>query len=392
MNTKVRSSSLPTLMVCTNAVLNPDGLQVVESENPTATLGTDVHALCEGLVKTGAYDLAALKQKHTEADYDRGVIQFGNFLRLWAQAKDYMPQAQTEVYHECVLLAGSDAAKVNGVTLTGNIDCVQFDATEAYILDYKTGRTHEDHYHQMAGYAYLCWDKAGLPAAYTVYVTTVYLEDNAVHPYVFTADSLEAWAGDVLKQIGQQRYTVGRKCGVCTLQDSCPAYRAYAGNAVQVLINGVLADINDGVPIWRQLDADERGHLVDQVYVVDKALDRIRLTLRNEVKSQGAVDLGGGKEYVLTEYEEKHLDAAKAAKVLAVRLPGFRLEGEAAKLATLNLNEVLDAFAARAARGGKTTARNELFRELDAAGAVVRIKSTKMARRPKGEKTLEESK
>jgi hypothetical protein len=74
-----------------------------------------------------------------------------------------------------------------------------------------------------------------------------------------------------------------------------------------------------------------------------------------------------------------------------VRLPGFRLEGEAAKLATLNLNEVLDAFAARAARGGKTTARNELFRELDAAGAVVRIKSTKMARRPKGEKTLEET-
>jgi hypothetical protein len=372
-------------MVCTNAVLNPDKLQQVESENPTATLGTDVHALCESLVKTGAYDLPALKQKHTEADYDRGCVQFHNFLRLWSQAKDYMPQAQTEVYHEAEIYPG--------IVLTGNIDCVQFDATEAYILDYKTGRTHEDHYHQMAGYAFLCWDKAGRPmTGYTVYVTTVYLEDNAVHPYVFTMDSLRAWRDDVVKQVKQERYTVGRKCGVCTLQDSCPAYRTYARNAVQVLVNGVLADINAGTNIWRQLDADERGHVVDQVYVIDKAVDRIRLTLRNEVKSQGAVDLGGGKEYVLTEYEEKSLDAAKAAKVLAIRLPGFKLEGAAAALATLNLNEVLDAFAARAAKGGKTKARNTLFQELDAAGAVVRIKSTKMARRPKGEKTLEEPK
>jgi hypothetical protein len=387
MNTvrKVRCSSLPLLMACSNAVLNPDGLRFVESENPTATLGTDVHAVCESLVKTGAYDLAALKNKHTEPDYERACIQFHNFLKLWAVARDYMPQAQTEVYHEAWVVG-------TGVMLTGNIDCVQFDKAEAFILDYKTGRTHEDHFHQMAGYGFLCWDKAGRPAVYTVHVSCVYLEDNSVHPYTFTADSLAAWADDVVKAMGQPRYTCGRKCGTCPLQDTCPAYAVYARQAVGLLTTGVLKDIEDGVNVFRQLDADESGQIVDRVYVVDKALDRIRLCLRNEVKAKGRVGLGDGKEYILQKWEEKSMDPVRAAPVLARRLPGFRLEGMAATLAKFSLNEVLDAYAARAAKGQKTRARNDLFAELDAAGAIVRIEGSKLARRPIGEKGLEETK
>jgi hypothetical protein len=121
--------------------------------------------------------------------------------------------------------------------------------------------------------------------------------------------------------------------------------------------------------------------------VLEKAIDRVKLTLRNKVRSKGSVDIGGGKEYVLIEQEEKQLNVKKAMKVLAKRIG----DPVALGIARIPLNEVLTAFGNKAPRGQKQQARKQLFEELDAAGAVVRAKTTKMWRRPKGEKILEET-
>lgn len=372
----IRSSSLPMLMTCTPSVLNPDGLQVVESENETATLGTLVHGLCEELVKTGAVDLEAVKNRVTPEEYERAASLFNNFLTVWGQASRHMTRPITEKFFE-----------VDMVTwwLSGHIDCYHVEKDRAFVLDYKTGRTHEDHYHQMAAYAFLVWTNAGEASNYTVHVSAVYLEDNAIHPYTFTADDLKKWANEVTAKLGDLRYTTGRKCALCTLQDTCPAYKVFASNAVRLF-----ADIHENeysdLPRWADLEPHERGEVVDKLYVIDKALDRVRLSLRNEVKAKGSVDIGGGKEYALVESEDRVIDVEKAIPILAKRIGAATVH----RNSRLPLDSVLSAYAAKAAKGQKGRARKELLEELEAAGAVQKIKSTKMWRRPKGEKTLED--
>lgn len=363
------------LMTCTPAVLNPDGLQAVETENETAVLGTLIHALCQKLVETGTYDLPELKTRLSESDFTRASILFNNFLKMWNSALPYMTAPKTEVGFNVELAH---------CLLSGHIDCLSFGRGEAFVLDYKTGRTHEDHYHQMAAYAYGTWGMAGKPSPYVVHVTVVYLEDNSIHNYSFSHSSLVEWEAEVSAKIVDTRYVVGRKCATCSLLGSCPAYPLYAGKAIE-LFSGLHDDSYRTVPSWESLSEEDRGALADKMYVVEKAIDRVKMALRNHVKSKGPIAVGGGKEYTLVEQTEKGLDARIALPVLTRRLEQSTL----AENTALSLNGILSAYAAKAAKGQKTKAKEELLNELDKAGAIVRVTTQKMYRRPIGEKQLE---
>lgn len=370
----IRSSSLPLFMVCTNAVLNPDKIVPVESENEAALGGTLVHDLCEKLVKTGEYDLKPLKQRLPEAEYDRASMLMSNFLVVWREASLVMKKPLTEI---------AIAVETVRLTLTGTIDAVDWHSfpRTAYILDYKTGRQHENHYHQMAGYAYLVWANQGYQSNYTVHVTTVYLEDLTITNYTFTAAILLEWWDEVIKQLEQPRYTAGRKCAMCSINGGCPGYRNYTAGAIQVFND------ENAIPgsVWHDLTPEQRGEIVDRMYVIEKAIGRIKLSLRNTVKQYGNVDVGDGKEFTLVKSTEKSLNAAKALPVLTKRLGA----GIVKSLSRIPLDDMLAAYAARAAKGMKTKARQQLFEELDKAGAVVRSDTERMWRRPKGETTLE---
>lgn len=367
----VRSSSTPQLMTCTPSVLNPDGLQVVEQENETALLGTLVHALCEKLVMTGAYDLADLKQRLNEADYDRASLLFNNFLAVWRVASVHMRRPVAE---------WDFRVELSHCILTGHIDLHYAEQDRAFVLDYKTGRQHEDHYHQMAAYAYGIWAGQGKPENYTVYVTSVYLEDNAVKPYTFTTAQLLEWEKELAVKIMDLRYTAGRKCAFCQLQDTCPAYRVYGANARAYLMENQ----NIPMPTWEAMTPEDRGALVDAMYVLEKAIDRVKLGLRNLVRERGAVDISGGKEYVLVETKERQIDTEKALPILKARIGAAAIR----RHSRIPLDAVLSEFAAKAAKGKKTVARKELFEELDKAGAIVHSTTTRMWRRPKGEQVL----
>lgn len=370
---KVRSSSMPMLMSCVNAVLNPDNLVAVETENDTATFGHLVHALAQSVIETGEYDLAPLKARLTQAEYDRANVQFFNFLSALKEAQPYMPTPQAEVDFE---------VELSHLILTGHIDLLQLDPLRAFILDYKTGRMHEDHYHQMAAYAYGAWDKAGRPKNFVVYVTTIYLEDNTVQNYTFTVANLLDWEREVAAQVVELKYTAGRKCAHCPLQGTCPAYRVWGAGAANLFAGAV------GVPSWDEMTPELRGELIDKMYVVEAAIKRVKDSLRNRVKKVGPLDISGGKEYTVIETEEKQVDMAKALPVLIKVLKKDAIYSNS----TLSLDAILGEFAKKAAKGKKQAARQHLFDELDKAGAITRTKSSKMWRRPVDEKLLEESK
>lgn len=367
----LRSSSLPLFMTCSNALLNPDSILRVETENETSLLGTLVHAQAESTVKHGTYDLEGIRDRVSPDDYGRAVMLFNNFLTVWRQAAVHMTEPVTEY---------GFSVELRNVVVTGHIDVHHTDAKRAFVLDYKTGRQHEDHYHQMAAYAFGVWDKAGRPENFVVYVTSVYLEDNSISPYTFTAERLAAWAEEVAAQVDTTRYTAGRKCAFCTLQGACPAYRDYTAGSLAVLRG-------EAPPpkVWEEMTPEERGDVMDRIYVIEKAIDRVKLTHRNVVKKLGRLAAGKNTEYVLRAETLTDIDPARALPILKARLGPAGVE----KHTQFNLNAVLGAYAQRAAKGQKGKARKELFEELDAAGAIVRVSSTKTWRRPVDEAVME---
>lgn len=371
----LRSSSLPMFMSCNPSVLNPHGLQQVETENETSLLGNLVHDVCEELVRSGELTLTPLKQRLSDADYTRASILTSNFLAVWREAKKVMLSP---------VLEAAFSVDIGSAIVTGHIDNYHLDAIRAFILDYKTGRQHEDHYHQMAAYAFGVWDIAGRPDNFTIYVTTVYLEDNTVKPYEFTPSVLLKWAEEINEQVSNSRYTVGRKCAFCAYQDSCPAYTIYATNGVRSMVE-LHENEYSNLPNWKNLSPDDRGKLVDKLYVIDKAKDRVRLGMRNHIVTTGPMDLGGEKEYVLLESTENSLDLVKARPILEKRIG----KGMVNNLSRMQLDAALTAYAGKAAKGKKTVARKELFTELEAAGAIVKTNTTKLWRRPKNEMQME---
>jgi CRISPR/Cas system-associated exonuclease Cas4 (RecB family) len=369
----VRSSSLPLLMTCSNAVLNPDGLDRAETFIEPAVLGNLVHAECERLVKTGGWDPDSLRQRLSKPDFERAWHLFQNFLDVYREAAKYMTSPVTELGLQ---------AELSHVHLTGHIDLSHMEAKRAFVIDYKTGRQHEDHFHQMAGYAFLIWDHAGRPMEYTVYVSAVYLEDKSVHSYTFNPESLLEWEKELAHQVTQPRYSVSRKCANCSLADSCPAYLTYAKGA-----RAMLLDTLEGTPTWDDLTAEERGRIVDQMYLLEKAIDRVKQSLRNRVRRGGPLDVGDGKEYTLVPTDIKRVKPEVALPILQQRI-GQNED----LLATLeiSLDQALAAFATKAAKGKKASARRDLLQELDDAGAIERITTERMFRRPKSEPQMQD--
>jgi hypothetical protein len=197
---------MPLFMTCAPAVLNPDNIPAVEQEWEASLSGTLGHALAESVVKNGTFDLEAAKKQMPEEEYARTERLFNNFLDIWREAGAYMKNPVTEWEFR---------VELSHVTLTGHIDIHSVEKRRAFVMDYKTGRQHENHYHQMAAYAYGVWEAAGQADDYTVYVTAVYLEDKTVQPYTFTAETLRAWEALVATQVQNLRYVAGRKCATC---------------------------------------------------------------------------------------------------------------------------------------------------------------------------------
>jgi hypothetical protein len=367
----IRSSSMPLFMTCAPAVLNPDNIPAVEQEWEASLSGTLGHALAESVVKNGTFDLEAAKKQMPEEEYARTERLFNNFLDIWREAGAYMKRPVTEWEFK---------AELSHATITGHIDVHAVEPGRAYIIDYKTGRQHENHYHQMAAYAFGVWDKMGRIADFTAYVTAVYLEDKTVQPYTFTAEALRAWEALVAAQVQNMRYVAGRKCATCPLFGACSAGRQFAAGSIAVL--------NDDVAVaWEDMTPEERGELIDKMYVVEKAIDRIKLSLRNVVRAKGKLDIGGGYEQTLVESQERVLRPDRALPVIVERLG----QGTFNQAAKVSLESMLVAAAARAPKGQKTKARSDLLLALEKAGGTQTIKTTKMWRRPKDEKQLEES-
>lgn len=371
-------------MVCSTSVLNPQSWTEVETEVEAASLGTDLHLVFQQIVETGEYTVESLKEKYPK-EHGRINQLVSNFLALWIDAREVMTAPECEVSHQCTI-ATTDAVEL---VLTGHIDLSQTEAGEALILDYKTGRSHENHYHQVAGYAFLLWDRTGRPENFTVKATVVYLEDNSIQNYAWTAQDLMAWAAEVALKVADSRLTVSRKCGYCRISSSCPAYAAFTKQAIGFFMED---DTQAGKVPWTEMLAEERGALLDKLYVVKRGIDRTELSLKgamqNRFKDVTRLDLGKGMVYERTATKVRTVKPDLALPILRKRFDQELIDD----ITSLKLDDVLSLYAKFAPKGKKTEVREQTVQMLIDAGAVEIETQERFGRRPADEQTTKEPK
>lgn len=348
----LRCSSLPLFFSCTQALLNTEKLTPVRVENGLENLGTYIHEAIQRAVETGEINLSKI-ERMMPGEAERAHALFNNGIKVVQQAKLDMenPQFEAEVKFE-----------TEKYLVTGHVDILDMQPTRAFVVDFKTGRTRDDHYHQMAGYAVGAWTLAGRPDNYTVHIAYVYLEDGESTPFALTADDMRDWLRE-LDSKGTQ-FTVNRRCVYCPLHDSCKTFRTYVKGAVSFLTD--TASVPESLA---EMDGTTRSKLATVMKVASDSVDRIRSYIKNEaIKSGGGdMDLGNGNKFTLVRSKRNMLLTQKALPILAK----YVTAKDIAKASTLSLSSLLTAASMRAKGPMRAILREELAKALEKGGAIL---------------------
>lgn len=360
--TKIRCSSLPLFMSCSNSVTNPDYLLSVEQEFEAAETGTLIHRLAEAYIKEGVDNVDHYADRLRMLDgYDRAHELFPNIQRVWKLARGTFKEPKIERYLESPIGMGPN----EDVVITGHIDVSEIGEDAAYVLDWKTGRVRDDHYHQMAGYAYLvyaarCASALGPVNDYVVYCTVCYADDGSFYKYSFTADQLNEWGDDVVAQVENQRYVYNKRCVYCPLSTTCEAYQAKARTAVATIMG------ETAVSLLRDMPNKDRAEVLQKLKIVETAVKNFRSELKADVKVNGPLPTGDGREYVIKRTRNRHLNTSKALTVLNNHLT----DAEIFDCTSIGLAKAEASVKKRADKGMKTAAAQALNDDLHKAGAV----------------------
>jgi hypothetical protein len=381
-NITLRCSSLPTLMVCPASVLNPDGLPRVEVYGEAAEFGTAMHGFCQELVETGEFNLTPVIDRHpTEAGRAKKIAD--NFLTVWNMARLRITKPVCELAHSTVLAESPEHL----VTLTGHIDVCQIDIGGAFILDYKTGRSHENHYHQLAGYAFILWDYAGKPDVFSVNIAVVYLEDNTTQSYLLKASDLKSWKTSVMEKALAPSYVVSRKCGYCNIASQC---KPHAEDVAYTLSFLESEDAHSRRVGWKSMTPEERGKLIDRMYVVERGIQKVKSSLKAAMLGDVAhrpvnrLDIGNGMVYERVTVKGHTVVSDKAWDVLKGRFD----EKIVRDISELPLGAILSLVASYAPMGKKIKAKADMLERLVERGAVLVEQSERFLRRPADESQL----
>lgn len=349
-----RCSSLPLLMNCPAAAHPAEGEVLVDSVNPAATMGVAVHDVmaCE-IVPRGSVspdDLEHYTLKHGVDPDELGVlVWFGT--QVWKKIHQYFRGALIE-REMCTPFD-------HHFTLTGHKDVggVDLDSNTASVCDWKTGRVDRDHYHQMAGYAWLTMLEN--PLAKRIVTVVVWLRDQTYEVLEWTPEELDRWADEFVDTVvnWDGTYHPGPHCTYCPRLNSCPARHAMVRSAITELMG----------PDEGPADLAECGVKgVRMAKLITAKCDEFIETVRAHVTTNGPLPDGEGRELWLRPEFKDTIDAEKAWPVITEHLT----QDEFAPAIAVRKTALLKAVGNKAERGQKGTAKKAFLASLEKVGAV----------------------
>ncbi len=348
----IRASSLPLVTTCGASI---DCEIPVDDAGPEARLGTAVHKWLAQNLRHEAW--APEDAGNGNPDFPM-LCHLG--VRCWQAVKGYFPGALTEQF-----LEWSDG----DIHLTGHADVLSVVESptdgcgQVRVLDYKTGRTDEDHDAQLRGYAWLALQAH--PWADDASVCLVRVREQTADWGHYSRREMAIWWEEEVREVvvrERREFNPGRHCGHCKRGPTCPAKTALMGQMVDSLLDYDPTNLNEG----REISPETLARMLDRVKLVEKACESARGLIRAAVDAAGGSLLtGDGRRLVIEEQERKVIEPEPAWPILQEAL-GDRL----AKVLTVGKTKLEDEIKALAPRGQKGQAVKELMDRLESARAI----------------------
>lgn len=365
---RIRCSSLPHLSFCSAPLEPVEGAIRIDPVNSAATLGTVVHSVVRKQIEFGQPGDVASEARNANLPEDMfeevGPLA-GAALAAWKQMAPEFPDpvCEFEMRHEF---------KVGKQTyeLTGMADVVAKVTPElARGGDWKSGwNVEKDHYHQMAGYAFLMMMRFEVE---TVEMNVVNLRNRMIQRFAFTRAELLEWFEEVVKKGIVQNtrvYRPGEHCEHCPINSSCPAVKEMIRGATTALTaDGSPIDLTAlADPAQRLVVGKQIGEIWGKLSVITSAVEKFKSAVRDAVKQHGGVNLGDGRLLSLVPSNVDSIDVVKAWPIVSEKLT----EDELAPCVKITKTKLLEAVGNKAPPRMKAKWQRDLMEELDAAGAV----------------------
>ncbi len=371
--TTIRISSLPRGVACPGSLRpSPDGSPPVSPSNDVSALGSAVHEVLATIINMDLDHIPPIISKVAQRHgVDPGDLEcLSNIgLNRWRslRARGMFPDPEAE---------WSGSMEVAGVKITGHIDVmsrlVHADMVRIPIVDFKSGRRDNDHYHQIVGYGMLALDE--YPDAAAVDGMVAWLLDDEIESISMTRVDVERWRDEVL--IGRVInwdgvYHPGPQCEHCPRFAGCPARAAMVRSAVSELaiseeqVRSILTDLITGA---RGGDLKCREAIVrayEKVQIVTTTADYFRKAIKQEIEANGPIT-AGMHELSVSDQTVQTIKPAPAMAVLEQLLSG----DEILSACKISKTTIMDLIGDKAAKGRKGKDQKAMLEQLAAAGAI----------------------
>lgn len=343
-----RPSRIPLLASCSAAQQSP----AIRIDGPRllADTGTCVHDLLEHVIAGEAYDMDVVCASNNVAAESVWPL-FGWALRAWRETlSPMMPGAITRR-----LLSYADSE----IQLAGTPDVLAYDGDEARIIDWKTGyATEADYDQQVRAYGFLAIKTHPEPIK-QARVTTVYIRDQRADTQIYTAAELDGWMTWLKKHLADSDvYRPGSHCGHCPLALECRAQTTLTHSYALAMLDPQDTFTIDG----------RDSELLAQSLVLSRAIIKRLESYQSAVKAEVEARGGSWGRLNLKTTFPKEILPARGRELLVEELS----DGDLWELLDISTTKLEKAVKAKAPRGQKTKAWDELIERLDRLGAIVR--------------------
>lgn len=349
----VRASSMPRFFDCASSEDDTD--HPIDYDTGAGRMGIGNHKAIATTVE-GTVPVLAQIAEDFGIELNDLVATHTNARRIWDRLRPYFPEGT------------QPEAKVRGSFTGGTADLIYADGHTMAFLDWKFGMVKRNNRPQVTSYAYAAVERLGFPESGQIDAWVAYprLDDEPEH-FAILPEDLEAFRErfmDQARKVGKV-YSPGDACNFCRLRFECAA----RANWIRSAANAV-AEVQG-----RELTSTELGELYPQAKALEKALEQYSKALTAAVKAEGEVLTGDGRKLTMNTVFKESIDARKAWAVL--KRHGFDDDGLNG-IITLGKTKVVNVLKEQAPRGKKTARVQEVWTELEEAGAISRFTYEKL--------------
>ena len=355
---KIRCSSTGRSVNCPGSLIKSHS--PFDAPNDFGTAGSAAHEALMHLAEGIEPDLEAIAAKYS-VDLEELSMRYYFGRKIWNGIQKMFPNPEAE--HYVSGFAGE------GWYSQGTTDLLSRSYDEAgvlltmAVLDWKTGRSNDEHEHQLLSYAANAVAQYGMPASGYVGGLEVHVLNFETFGHKFDLKDIEWLRGRLNSSVEhKRRFAPGLHCKFCPRTLQCDARERWLRSGATSLVELPKGEITPTV----------LAHLYPRFKVLEKAM-KDYASLLNEALDDGPIDMGDGTQMIMTRKVEERISYKETSPLFE----DFSND-ERATFLTVSKGKLLDLIGNKKESGTKKAAKEAFIEQVRGKGGILnRVKNSR---------------